>query len=147
MDLSKFCCCCFFQLIVFKKKQQIIFVFSYTTKHVRFVPLVLIFSCRTIIPNPFSTNVPLLYPLKIWGNIRFSDVFSRYRSGKLLENGLQIIDSQFLKSIRTIIIFVNLIFAYTRTVTGACRHRLWSLESQRFLNEIYFLFRLLLGEI
>ena len=146
MDLSKFCCC-FFQLIVFLKKQHIIFVLSYTTKHVRFVPLVLIFSCRTIIPNPFSTNAQLLYPLKTWENIRFPDVFSRYRSETLLENGLRIIDSQFLKSITTIIIFVNIIFAYIRTVMGACRHRLCSLESQRFFNYIYFLFRLLLGEI
>ena len=35
--------------------------------------------------NPFSTNVPLLYPLKTSENRRFFDVFS----GKLLENGLK----------------------------------------------------------
>ena len=34
--------------------------------------------------SPFSTNVPLLYPLKR----RFSDVFRGYRSGTLVENGL-----------------------------------------------------------
>ena len=39
-------------------------------------------------PNPFSTNVPLLYPLKT-ENWRFSDVFSGYRSGKSVENGLR----------------------------------------------------------
>ena len=37
--------------------------------------------------NPFSTNVPLLYPLKTSGNLRFS-VFMGYRSGTLAENGL-----------------------------------------------------------
>ena len=38
--------------------------------------------------NPFSTNVPLLYPLKTTENLRFSDVFRGYRSGTLVENGL-----------------------------------------------------------
>ena len=37
--------------------------------------------------NPFSTNVPLLYSLKTSENLRFSDVFRGYRSGKLVENG------------------------------------------------------------
>ena len=37
--------------------------------------------------NPFSTNVPLLYPLKT-ENLRFSDVFRKYRSETLVENGL-----------------------------------------------------------
>ena len=38
--------------------------------------------------NPFSTNIPLLYPLKTSENLRFSDVFWRYRSGTWAENGL-----------------------------------------------------------
>ena len=38
--------------------------------------------------NPFSTNVPLLYPLKTENHRRFSDVFRGYRSGTLAENGL-----------------------------------------------------------
>ena len=38
--------------------------------------------------NPFSTNVPLLYPLKTSENLRFSDVFRGYRSRALVENGL-----------------------------------------------------------
>ena len=38
--------------------------------------------------NPFSTNVPFLYPLKISENLRFSDVFRGYRSVTLVENGL-----------------------------------------------------------
>ena len=38
--------------------------------------------------NPFSTNVPLLYPLKTSENLWFSDVFKGYRSGTLVENGL-----------------------------------------------------------
>ena len=38
--------------------------------------------------NPFSTNVPLLYPRKISENLRFSDVFREYRRGTLVENGL-----------------------------------------------------------
>ena len=38
--------------------------------------------------NPFSTNVPLLYPLKTSKNRRFSDVFRGYRSGTLVENDL-----------------------------------------------------------
>ena len=37
--------------------------------------------------NPFSTNVPLLYPLKTENHWRFS-VFRGYRSGTLAENGL-----------------------------------------------------------
>ena len=36
--------------------------------------------------NPFSTNVPLLYPLKTYENLRFS-VFREYRSGTLVEHG------------------------------------------------------------
>ena len=38
--------------------------------------------------NPFSTNVPLLYPLKTSENRRFS-VFSGYRRETLVENGLK----------------------------------------------------------
>ena len=38
--------------------------------------------------NPFSTNVPLLYPLKTSKNHWFSEVFSGYRSGTLVENEL-----------------------------------------------------------
>ena len=38
--------------------------------------------------NPFSTKVPLLYPLKTSENRRFLDVFRGYRSGTLVENGL-----------------------------------------------------------
>ena len=40
--------------------------------------------------NPFSSNVPLLYPLKTSENLRFSDIFRGYRIGTLLENGLRI---------------------------------------------------------
>ena len=36
----------------------------------------------------FSTNVPLLYPLKTSENRRFCDVFRGYRSATLAENGL-----------------------------------------------------------
>ena len=39
--------------------------------------------------NPFSTNVPLLYPLKTSENLLFSGVFKGYRSGTLVENGLR----------------------------------------------------------
>ena len=38
--------------------------------------------------NPFSTNVQLLYPLKISEDLRFSDIFREFRSGVLAENGL-----------------------------------------------------------
>ena len=38
--------------------------------------------------NPFSSNVPLLYQLKTSENLRYSDIFKRYRSGTLVENGL-----------------------------------------------------------
>ena len=38
--------------------------------------------------NTFSTNAPLLYPLKTPENLQFSDVFRGYRSGTLVENGL-----------------------------------------------------------
>ena len=36
--------------------------------------------------NPFSTNVPLLYPLKTYKNLQFS-VFRGYGSGTLVEHG------------------------------------------------------------
>ena len=39
--------------------------------------------------KPFSTNVPLLYPLKASENLRFSDVFRAYRRRTLVENGLK----------------------------------------------------------
>ena len=39
--------------------------------------------------NPFSTNVPLLTPLKTSENFSFSDVFRGYRSGTFFENGLK----------------------------------------------------------
>ena len=38
--------------------------------------------------NPFPTNVPLLYPLKVSVNFQFSDDFRGYGSGTLVENGL-----------------------------------------------------------
>ena len=38
--------------------------------------------------NPFSTNAPLLYPLKTSENQGSSDVFRGYRSRILIENGL-----------------------------------------------------------
>ena len=38
--------------------------------------------------NPFQANIPFLCPLKTSENLRFSDVFSRYRKGKLVWNGL-----------------------------------------------------------
>ena len=38
--------------------------------------------------NPFSSNVPLLNPLKTSENWRFSDIFRGFRSGTLVENGL-----------------------------------------------------------
>ena len=38
--------------------------------------------------NPYSTNVPLLYPLKISKNRRFSDVFRGCRNRTLLKIGL-----------------------------------------------------------
>ena len=47
------------------------------------------YSEQEILFNPFSTNVPLLYPLKTSENLRFSDVFRGYRSGTLVENELK----------------------------------------------------------
>ena len=38
--------------------------------------------------NPFSTSVPLLYPLKTSENLQFS-VFRGHKSGTLVENGLK----------------------------------------------------------
>ena len=45
-----------------------------------------------IFVNPFSTNAPLLYPLRTSENRGVSDVFRRYRSGTLVENGLMTFD-------------------------------------------------------
>ena len=47
--------------------------------------------------NPFSNNVPCLYPQKP-ENWRFSDVFRRYRSRTLVENGLRISSVNVTKS-------------------------------------------------
>ena len=38
--------------------------------------------------NPFLPNIPILYPLKIPENVRFSGVFRGYKMGKLARNGL-----------------------------------------------------------
>ena len=38
--------------------------------------------------NPFSTNAPLLHPLKTSENLRFSHLIKGYRSGTLVQNGL-----------------------------------------------------------
>ena len=40
--------------------------------------------------NPFSINVPLLYPVKTSENPRVFDVFKGYATGTLLENGLSL---------------------------------------------------------
>ena len=40
--------------------------------------------------NRFTTNVPLLCPLKISENLWFSDIFREYRSGTFVENELMI---------------------------------------------------------
>ena len=44
--------------------------------------------------NPFSTNGPLLYPLKTSENY----LFRKYRSGTLVENGLSIIKNIYANS-------------------------------------------------
>ena len=44
-----------------------------------------------IVNNPFSTNVPLLYPLKTSENLWFFRVFRGCRSGTLIGNRLIII--------------------------------------------------------
>ena len=45
---------------------------------------------KTLYFNLFSTNFPLLYPLKASENLQFSDVFKGYRSGALIENGFPV---------------------------------------------------------
>ena len=47
------------------------------------------FPCFLFLFNPFSTNDPLLYPLKATENLRFSDVFRWYRMGTIAEDGLK----------------------------------------------------------
>ena len=58
--------------------------------------------------NPFSTNVPLLYPLKTTENLLFSHVFRGYRSGTLIENGLRYVLASWLFSTD----FVTLTFTF-----------------------------------
>ena len=54
-----------------------------------FIKILRNFFYTSALLNPFSTNVPLLYPLKTSENLRwFSDVFRGYRSWTLTENGL-----------------------------------------------------------
>ena len=42
-----------------------------------------------VVANSFSTSVSLLHPLKTSENRRLSDIFTGYRSGTLVENGLK----------------------------------------------------------
>ena len=56
--------------------------------HKAFIVLCISSSPPIIFFNPFSTNVPLLYPLETSEKRTFSDVFRGYRSGTLVENGL-----------------------------------------------------------
>ena len=39
--------------------------------------------CHITLSDPFSTNVPLLYPLKTSDNLWFSGAFRGYRSEKM----------------------------------------------------------------
>ena len=56
-------------------------------------PLIIALHIVLFVVNPFSTNVPLLYPLKTSENRKFS-VFRGYRSGTLVENGLTMIGDE-----------------------------------------------------
>ena len=59
-----------------------------------------------LILNIIATNVPLLYPLET-ENLRFPDVFGGYRSGTLVENGLNIISLAVLVSL---LMVLNMLF-------------------------------------
>ena len=43
-------------------------------------------SHKFLVLNPFSINVPILYPLKTSKNWRFSNVFSGFGIGTMVEN-------------------------------------------------------------
>ena len=62
-----------------------------------------------LILNIISTNAPLLYPLETSENLRFPDVFGGYRSGTLVENGLNIISFAVLVSL---LMVLNMFFFY-----------------------------------
>ena len=68
---------------------SIFFEFLYTDNLVNVIVLNYLINIRKkLYPfNPFSTNAPLLYPLKTSENRRFSDVFGGYRKETLVENG------------------------------------------------------------
>ena len=53
-----------------------------------FFPTVL--TTRTKVNHPFLPNIPILYPLKITENQRFSGVSREYQMGTLLSNGLSV---------------------------------------------------------
>ena len=55
--------------------------------------------------NPFSTNVPLLYPLKTSENLRFSDVFRGYRSATLVANEFKKASMKFATIIKIALIY------------------------------------------
>ena len=75
-------------------KVKLIEVFCCTKRKytVKFLYLDILLAVKMIVKviqiNPFSTNVPLLYPLEISENIRFSAIYKGNRSGTLVENGL-----------------------------------------------------------
>ena len=53
----------------------------------------------------FSSNVPLLYPLKTSENRKSSNIFRGYRSGTLIENGLTANYHQSLGKIKAKLVF------------------------------------------
>ena len=43
----------------------------------------------TFVFNPLKANIPFLHPLKTSGNLRFFDVFRRYRNETFVRNGFK----------------------------------------------------------
>ena len=67
-------------------------------------------SLKIVLFNLFSTNAPLLCPLKTSENWRFPDDFSGYRSGTLVENELRKVQIKNRKTLSSVPFYpVNLI--------------------------------------
>ena len=67
--------------------------------------------------KPFSTNVPLLYPVKTSKNLRFFYVLRGYRGGTLVENGLNKDTIYFLLVCKTNLNYIFLVLLHSSVPT------------------------------
>ena len=82
--------------------------------------------------NLFSTNVPLLYPLKTSENRRLSDVFKGYRSRTSVENGLNMIGLFAILTLNKLYIYCACVFIVVFWTFIVCSYKLNSYDGGRY---------------